>query len=160
MTDGTSKTIILAESKEQLFSSWYDGTTSFVTAIPLNNSALNGAGTMATNSPPQPVKTDVTGANTGITVKMWGFVGAGGTPVSALNYGPKLDAAKVYKLSNAGTAGITAVEWGPSSDHTGGVVLHAWADSHISSINEDIDPTVYLQLSTRAGREAASDPTN
>jgi hypothetical protein len=47
--------------------------------------------------------------------------------------------------------------WGPSSDHPG-VVLHAWADAHVSSIEETVDPVLYIQLVSRAGREPASDP--
>ena len=42
ITDGTSKTIVIAESKEQNYSSWYDGTASWVVAVPIGSLAYIG----------------------------------------------------------------------------------------------------------------------
>jgi len=162
IVDGTSKTIMLAESKEQMFSSWYDGTTSWLTAIPLNQSAITAQSSAMASAPQQPKKQTPTGFAAGVL--MWGFAN-GATGVSALNYGPKTNTNIVYLYqnnSNIGTlfSGLTDNwSWGPSSDHSGGVVMHAWADAHVSGVPEDIDPTLYMQLSTRAGREPANPPS-
>ena len=42
--------------------------------------------------------------------------------------------------------------WGPSSRHPG-VVIHGYGDGHTEGINDTIDPTAYIQLVTRGGRE-------
>ncbi len=42
---------------------------------------------------------------------------------------------------------------GPSSDHPGGAVMHAFADAHTKALSPDIDPTVYYRLITRNGGE-------
>jgi hypothetical protein len=49
--------------------------------------------------------------------------------------------------------GDTADRWyGPSSAHPGSV-QHGFADGHGVSIQEDIDPAVYLHVLTKAGNE-------
>ncbi len=167
VVDGTSKTLVLAESKEQIFSSWYDGTTSWVTAIPLGrNGSLYGT-TYSNVSAPQPQKLQVQMQGTGIVTNFWQFP-LGVTGISALNYGPKIDPNQTYNSygqtwsTTSQTVWIQTPnnwEWGPSSDHSGGIVLHAWGDAHVSGISEQTDPTLYMWLTTRAGRESASDPS-
>ena len=49
--------------------------------------------------------------------------------------------------------GRVARDWGASSEHSGGVVLHAFADAHAIAVSPDIDPTVYYRLITRNGGE-------
>jgi prepilin-type N-terminal cleavage/methylation domain-containing protein len=164
--DGTSKTIVLAESKEQSLSSWYDGCTAWQVAVPGGYLSLSNA----TNQDPasgvlQPFRDSFTPTGSSITTFFWGFA-TPASAVSGLNYGPKNDPGKFYISNDVGTPiiapaganGYSEWRWGPSSDHSGGVVLHAWADAHVSGITEDADPVVYIQLVTRAGREPASDP--
>lgn len=151
--DGTSKTIIVVESKEQLVSSWYDGTTSWVVGVPLTSAS-------GFTAPNQPRKITVTTG--GITTQFWQFDPTLGTPVTALNYG-KQDPNLYFSLASPWHVSMTQfTQWkfGPSSDHSGGVVLHAWGDAHVSSMGEDVDPNVYIQLITKAGREPATDPNN
>jgi hypothetical protein len=164
--DGTSKTILLAESKEQKVSSWYDGNASWQVAVPADTLSLTNATnqTAGTGAPAQPIRLIVTPAGSGITTNFWGFANVS-TALTALNYGPKTDPSKNYLADNnppilapGGGNGYAPWAWGPSSDHSGGVVLHAWADNHVSSIPEDTDPVLYIQLVTRAGREPAADP--
>jgi hypothetical protein len=45
-------------------------------------------------------------------------------------------------------------DWGPSSDHGGGVIVHSYADGHTQAISDSIDPTLYFRLITRAGGES------
>ncbi|MGD9723080.1 MAG: DUF1559 domain-containing protein [Pirellulales bacterium] len=166
VVDGTSKTIMVAESKEQLYSSWYDGTTSWVVAIPLGSMGqVSNTTTSSTTNPAQPMKVPVTMMNTGIMTNFWSF-NASVTPTHAMNFGPKIDTTQIYM--GTGSSGFNPQgaktlsqnwDWGPSSDHTGGVVLHAWGDAHVSGLNQDLDPTVYIRLVTRAGREPEGDPS-
>ena len=159
--DGLSKTIMIAETKEQNYSSWYDGTTSWLTAMPIDSSVGNMYNqTMNTNTPVQPYKPPPQAAlNSGVIQQFWTVLPGG---VSGLNYGRQ----PLQQFANTGlffitsAAGGNAWKYGPSSDHGGGFVLHAWGDAHVSGLAEDTDPTLYVQLCSKSGREAVSDPTS
>ncbi|HTM53844.1 MAG TPA: DUF1559 domain-containing protein [Pirellulales bacterium] len=161
--DGTSKTITLAESKEQRISSWYDGTASWVTAVPIGKcpSGQLTNQTPSTGAPAQPYRTNIMMANSNVSAYFWRMPQGG---VTALNYGPKVQGQ--YYNFGSGFAGGDALpqfnvsqwEWGPSSDHSGGIVMHSFGDAHVQGIDEAIDPTLYIQLCTRAGREPAAVP--
>jgi len=66
--DGTSKTIVLAESKEQNYSSWYDGCTSWQVAVPAYRlGASNSTNQSWTQTTPlQPYRITVTPMNSTI----------------------------------------------------------------------------------------------
>jgi hypothetical protein len=155
--DGTSKTITLVESKEQRVSSWYDGTASYVTAVPIGNCTTLNNMTASNNNPIQPFRTNVMMANSTISAYFWRMPPGG---VTALNYGPKVMGQFYFGNFNGAlpSSNITNWEWGPSSDHSGGIVMHSFGDAHVQGIDETIDPTLYVQLSTRAGREPAAVP--
>jgi prepilin-type N-terminal cleavage/methylation domain-containing protein len=138
LTDGTSKTVIICESKHEKFSSWYSGQSAFVTGF-------------------QP---DVPPA---ITVQPDGFNGIAPTGdvsnATALNFGrPLLLDPNSPNINDAwySTTMPQGVErdWGPSSDHGGGVIVHSYADGHTQAISDSIDPTLYFRLITRAGGES------
>jgi len=162
VSDGTSKTIVLCESKEQSQSNWYDGSVSWTVATPLGNTS----GTLTNQAagpylPIQPLKLTTMIGTVPLTV--WNLAQGA---VGGLNYGPKNDTTKNFALmtSLAGgnppfMPGVTEIKWGPSSDHAGGLVLHAWADAHVSALAEDMDPTLYIQLVTKQGREPVADPS-
>jgi prepilin-type N-terminal cleavage/methylation domain-containing protein len=160
--DGTSKTIMVAESKEQFFSSWYDGTCAWVVAIPMGQAtslinASNGTGLQ----PIQPQRTLVTSASGTMSTYFWGFsFSTTDRGQTALNYGPKSNPGMLYTQNGTGLKpGIFSNwSWGPSSEHSGGVVMHAWADNHVSPLTDDIDATTYIQLVTKAGKEPVFDP--
>ena len=169
VTDGSSKTILLAESKEPNFSSWYDGTTAWVVAIPTGNRNVGQIAGIADGSdllPPQPRLSNTSGAGSTVAATYWNLFSPGTTnlapsAVSGINFGPRTDPRRLYCRSafpqmNSGAGQQWA--WGPSSDHSGGLALHCWADSHVSPLSEDIDPNLYMHLVTRAGREPAQDP--
>jgi len=44
--------------------------------------------------------------------------------------------------------------WGPSSEHSRGVVVHIFADGHVQALLEDIDLRTYKALITRRGGES------
>ena len=133
--DGTSKTLIVCETKEQSVNSWYDGTVCWTTAYNPNASAP----TKSTTAP---------------TVGFW-QAPAGGT--SAMNVGPRPSNAGVAYLTSGNTGNACsfngAWQWGPSSDHSGGVIMHLACDASVHSVTEDTDPSLYMQLVTRAGNE-------
>jgi len=125
IVDGTSKTLIACETKEEVNSSWYDGTTSYVVAHDTNDTA---------NPTRQP------------TTNFW--IGT----KTALNIGPKPDITVKYIPGpmNAVTGGWA---WGPSSDHSGGVVLHLVGDASVRPVTDDVQVNTYIQCVTRNGRE-------
>ena len=60
-----------------------------------------------------------------------------------------------YLSSGQSINGIKGNEnWGPSSEHTNGVVMHVFGDGHVLGITDQCDPETYLDLTTRAGAEA------
>ncbi len=166
IVDGTSKTVTVAESKEQIFSSWYDGTTSWVTAVPLGRNGNINNMTSSPTAAAQPQKIPLTQLNTNIMTNFWQWpTGVNGE--HAMNYGPRVDPNQTYCAlapnfaNNPGfwvSGGATPWEWGPSSDHSGGVVLHSWGDAHVSALTDQIDPKLYMWIYTRAGRENSNDP--
>ncbi len=115
ITDGTSKTFLVGESREVTKSGWIDGQTCWITAA-------NGA---------------VNAVTTGATLN-------GSTLAIADN------------TKTAGTwAGYTAgsADYGTSSNHQAGIVLHCYADGHVGQVTPEIDTSLMLNLHTRAGSE-------
>ena len=46
---------------------------------------------------------------------------------------------------------------GPSSQHQGGIVLHAYVDGHVGQVTNEIDSNLYYSLYSRADGEALTD---
>jgi len=150
--DGTSQTILIAESKEgnprpyagtavpassQQLAAWFYGPQTWVIA---------GDPTIAA-----PVWSGTTYAITGLAAPRTG---------SGLNLGPTNAMSSFTYGSNsggnaifAGNGTLSPMIWGPSSDHSGNLVLHAFGDGSTRAIAADIDPVVYLALSTVSGAE-------
>ncbi len=138
LQDGTSKVPMICESREELVSSWYSGFASYVVAArPSTTAANNPKGVQAVANGPI----------------YWGCTGACD---HALNKGdPKATTTTLYYLGTAALNPHNLVRnWGPSSRHPG-VVIHGFGDGHTEGINDTTDPTVYIQLVTRGGREVA-----
>jgi type II secretory pathway pseudopilin PulG len=153
ITDGLSKTLLVAETRERRFSSWYDGTMNWVVGArhsdpktgttPITAAAFHTPG----NAPPMARRL---------------AIGTDGTPATggtALNCGPTAnDPTIVYlptgSLTDPDISGIPPGRlWGPSSEHQGGMVNHVFADAHVEAIPDSIDPNVYLWIITRSGGE-------
>ncbi len=140
LVDGTSKTVIITESKHEKFSSWYSGQSSWVCGFRPDEKPVIAVQPDGYRGPNK----DSSSAN-----------------LTALNFGrPVLLAANTN--STSGTLNTTwystqlqggEVDWGPSSDHGGGVIVHSYADGHTQSLTEATDPVVYFRLITRAGGE-------
>ena len=128
MSDGSSKTIVFTESKDEKTSNWYSGNAAYtVGAVPGQN-----------------VTTQPSGRYAGF----W-MVGSG---VSALNYGDNRNVAPKFLVqTNCPHSGVGR-DWGPSSQHPG-VVQHGFGDGHAQAIADTMDASVYLYLITSNGRE-------
>jgi len=154
-TDGLRNVPLLAETRERRFSSWYDGTMNWVVA--------------ARHSSPAAGATAITGANNTTTSVVYGqplqgrwSIGTDGTSATggvALNYGPSAEnPTAVYlptgALSDPDISSIPPGRlWGPSSQHSGGLVNHLFGDAHVEGIADGIDANVYLWIITRNSGE-------
>jgi len=139
LSDGTSKVILVTESREEVNTSWYSGFASYV------------VGAWPNLSPQDYPKGQQIGGNTGPIY--WNCTTDACD--TALNKGDtKGDRAKYYQ-STSGMAnphnGADRI-WGPSSRHPG-VVQHGFADAHADGISDTVDRNVYLHMITRNGRE-------
>jgi prepilin-type N-terminal cleavage/methylation domain-containing protein len=138
LSDGTSKTAILTESREEVKTSWYSGLASYVVGAWPQGTVPSGIQPGGTTGP------FYWNCPTGCEV--------------ALNKGDtKSDDKKYYqKVDPHGGTPAWRV-WGPSSRHPS-VVIHGYADVHATSVEEGVDANVYLHMITRAGREVSSAP--
>ena len=156
-TDGTSKTPVAAETREKRLASWYDGTFNWVVA------ARHG-GTSGTQINPPANNTTSTTINGQAMSGRW-CIGSNGTNSggagASLNVGPTSTTPQAIYMPSAACAdpnlsGTTVPPgrlWGPSSNHSGGIVNHVFGDAHVEGINDGIDPNVYLWIVTRNGGE-------
>jgi prepilin-type processing-associated H-X9-DG protein len=68
-----------------------------------------------------------------------------------INYTPdstnKYISAASYNYTTSGLA------HGPSSEHSGGIVMHAFVDGHVGQFTTDVDPSLYMSLFSRASGE-------
>ena len=148
MTDGSSKTTVFAESRDQDWNSWYSGLSGYVvgtwpsrkdfTAFPVAATNGNGEGPDGT----------------------WTFANNGGAGAMSLNQGARrTNESELFYIETAGEFphGNNEKKWGPSSLHSGGVVLHGFGDGHAKPIADNIAGDVYLHYITRNGREPISD---
>lgn len=135
ITDGTSKTFLVVETKECGYASWYDGTMNWVVANSPSAKVAPG-----TNNLPPWINAQIA-INQGYNPAL-AKAGAASTNVP-------------YLSSTQSINGIKGNEnWGPSSEHTNGAVMHVYADDHVDAITDQCDPQTYLDLTTRAGAEA------
>ena len=134
VSDGMSKTVMVAETKERGYASWIDGTACWVVAYDPNLGV--------------PV------FNTGL----WRTAAAGG-PITrcALNVEPSLSpSVRFLPVALFGSRLTNPVAFGPSSDHQGGITMHAFGDTHVTQVTADIDPQVYMAICSRNGQESAN----
>jgi type II secretory pathway pseudopilin PulG len=135
-TDGSSKTLMVCETIEPAMNCWYDGTTAWTTGINPNSVGDQPPSKAVGATNPQ------------------GFWQAPAGSTTALNVGPAPITTTAYSPALAGyCATPQLISWGPSSNHSGGVVVHLAVDGSAHPITPQIDPTLYMHLITRAGRE-------
>ena len=167
--DGTSNTIMFSESREEDWTSWVSGLSSYVVAadpdgpggkdIAKRNSAgaLNAiAGQPLTLRWPDTSKGQ-TALNIGSNVKRaGGNKGTNAATGDTENPTASTPTAFYYQTTwphrNGSGAGSGRV-YGPSSAHSGDIVLHGFGDAHGKAINVAVDRNVYLWQVTRGGGE-------
>ena len=142
MSDGTSNTILLCETREENFNAWIDGNTCVVAGL------WKEGGTTFTDS-------DYLPANSAGGYK-WRYpiedtVFAGINRGGGLNGKDKRES-DVY-IDNYG--GSAKREWGPSSEPRG-LAHHLFADRAVRAISDEIDPEIYMWLITRRGGETVN----
>jgi prepilin-type N-terminal cleavage/methylation domain-containing protein len=146
-TDGTSKTILITETREEAFTSWYSGLTSYgVGAWPQDLSKGEPIGSAAPVAP----------ATTPITWTLQGVASGD----SSINKGDRnsQNTGKFYQEASANLHKTNLPrKWGPSSLHPG-VVQAGWGDGRGAVLADNVDPDVFLHLITRNGRETDSLP--
>jgi prepilin-type N-terminal cleavage/methylation domain-containing protein len=166
--DGTSNTIMFAESREEDFTSWVSGLSSYVVAADPDGpghdiAKLNSTGGTATVAG-QPLTLQWPTASKGQTALNIGsnVKRAGGNTKSgakdAKDGTEDVSSKSVYfyqtpwaHLTSGGTALGRA--FGPSSAHSGDIVLHGYGDAHGKAVTVAIDRNVYLHQVTRGGGE-------
>ena len=83
-----------------------------------------------------------------------------GRDVHTLNMGPSASSPRAYYLRKGRPwPGQENRQWGPSSEHSGGVIIHAFADARTVPIPEGTDEIVYYRLCTVNGGESAELPS-
>ena len=144
IADGTSKTVIMTESREPNYSAWIDGQATWVMCL---KETVAG----------QVTGSSLAGAAGGLQLNASGYLEVTPKDSHALNYGPQGAAATPTFLSAGNAPGSMARNWGPSSQH-GVVVLHGFADNHVIPLSETIDASVYLRLCTRNMNDPSEEP--
>ncbi len=167
--DGTSNTIMFTESRDENYSSWLSGLASYVVAVdpgwgPVVGKLNSAGATTVLNNQPNLLRFGADGASTtpgqlalnvGQNVKRAG----GETIAQEAAPGaedPTTTGKKAYFYAKPFAHNPTATQprvFGPSSAHSGDIVLHGWGDGHGSAINANIDRNVYLWQVTRNGGE-------
>ncbi len=128
ITDGSSNTFLVCETVEPTLAAWYEGSTAAVFGL--------------AGKPSFERVQDIPGGTWGVPAK--------GTKTT-LNCGDEKADPKKYYLAT----GPQGTPWlhGPSSHHWGRVVNHLLGDGSVKSVQEDVDPTLYMHLITCAGGE-------
>jgi uncharacterized protein DUF1559 len=134
--DGTSNTLMAAESLEPAYSAWLDGQSTWLVA------AWPGNKVMPTAEPNV--------ANGGVPILSWSDKDKKTARV-AVNLRERNGQPKTY-LAVGRWSGSKERRYAASSNHPN-VVGHAYADGHVEMISTNVDPNIYIQLVTRAGRE-------
>lgn len=132
ITDGTSKTIMLTESRSEVWTAWFSGVSTATVAIPPDVATCDRMATSEVDPAAFPKLP------------------------SGLNYGRRSsDTTGIQPYFWASRKDQR--DWGPSSAHAGNVVMTGYADGHVKGLNAGINATTYFWLSTRGGGEPADD---
>ena len=127
LADGVSKTILITESKEENYGSWYDGASSWVTA--LLPPPPPGAGSARQNQKGLSSDIALDKDRAGLPQIVVGGDAGPGHAINIFEYG--------VMSSNIKR------DWGPSSEHAGDVIAVSFADVHTKTVSRATDPRVF-----------------
>jgi prepilin-type N-terminal cleavage/methylation domain-containing protein len=164
--DGTSNTIMFTESRDENFTGWISGLASYVVAAdpgwPGVIKKMNSTGgTTATAGQVLALRFGADGStgngqlalNVGQNVKRAGGDGTTGAQEAAPG-AEDIAGKKAYFYAKPYAHHPTSPRvFGPSSAHSGDIVLHGFGDGHGAAINANVDRNVYLWQVTRNGGE-------
>ena len=161
--DGTSNTVMFAESREEDYTSWVSGLASYVVAADPQGPGqkiqkLNQTTGLATGTPlvlrwgPND-GAGQTALNIGQNVKRAGGNTASTTDAAGGSEDVPNKKAFFYQKPWPHASGNLGRVFGPSSAHSGDIVLHGYGDGHGKAINAQIDKNAYLWVVTRGGGE-------
>jgi prepilin-type N-terminal cleavage/methylation domain-containing protein len=172
--DGTSNTILIAESREEDWTSWVSGFASYVVAADPQGPKDPGIQKLNTQGklpaiPGQPFtlqwapgKAGQTALNIGSNVRRAGGTAQNGSTFDAKNGQENISGAGAKKAyyyqtpwTHANPANISRI-YGPSSAHSGDIVLHGYGDGRARGISVSIDRNAYLHQVTRSGGEVVN----
>lgn len=131
--DGTSKTILFGESKAENFAYWASGVSTSTVGMPPD---LVPCSRILRNRPD-------------------GFPAPKPNIPSAVNYGDDARKAKSDHWFWEPNWGVH--DWGISSNHEGGFVVHGCVDGSVRLATKEIDASVYFRAITRGGGEPYED---
>lgn len=133
MSDGTSKTAVFSESKDEEISSWYSGMAAHTVGV-----SPHRFPTPAASNQPR-------------YANSWSLGSGGQCGINQGNGRVAKTDQTVFMTASADPISIGR-HWGPSSQHNG-VAQHGFGDGHAKPITDNIDGDVYMYLITRNGRE-------
>jgi prepilin-type N-terminal cleavage/methylation domain-containing protein len=139
LSDGTSKTVLAVETRERGYGGWIDGASSWVTASNLSGSGASG-----------PQYANGRWTSNGTTAVVPAISGTAGV---GLNFPATNVATGKFLTNTAWSLYGDGMGHGPSSDHSGGIVLHVFGDGHVGQITTDVDSTLYMSVFSRASSE-------
>ena len=146
--DGSSNTLHLSESNEQMYARWVVGLDSGIYTYYEQNVGL-------------PQRYQDFYAPNGYSSSQFGAdntVYGGKTPWTNLDREYEDDPYEWSSLSSSsftqGSSMSSGTKYGPSSNHSG-VVIHTFLDNSVHNISIDIDPAVYFFATTYKGKEVS-----
>ncbi len=137
ITDGTSNTFLICETRESTRSTWYEGATAAVVGLVGDPKFEATDNKDATYGVPINAKTNLNRCWQDDDKSTWYDEGN-------------------YVKSPDGSAGASGWIHGPSSEHPA-VVNHVMADASVKSVSEGMDPVLYMHVITRAGGEPVNE---
>jgi len=147
MRDGTSNTVVFAESREERYASWISGISMYSVAARIGQGAYTVQVDKPIPVPPSTIRAvlDFPDGNGETALNV-------GSQVRTTAIDDRTDELYYWRAYTHGASAAPERVYGPSSAHPG-TVLHGFGDGHGTSIQDSIDARVYLHLVTRDGGE-------
>jgi hypothetical protein len=137
ITDGSTNTFLVCETREVTLAAWYEGATAAVVGLvsyPAEPTFVQQDNPAGSVTPAASLSEPADGVKT------------------TLNYGDEQAATPIYYLAGASSPNGATWVHGPSSNHPG-TVNHLLADGSVRNVDDGLSAKLYMWLITRAGNE-------